>query len=457
MNTKLVPCVILTALAGFTLTFSLAASEPGSDKLAIEAKDYVREAVNPHIDEKREHSILCMVGDKPGEAFHVVEVLNPRIAIIADDLDTIRIKQSPADRLNKKYDNVEWIGWTKITATAIRVVRINYGNTIPVVREKVPSDWGASSVKPRILGTFRLTKESGKWRMEQTLELISKDEVVSEFLCGKSPEQEPEIDSNAMERDALAAFEQVIQARTSETISVLQTNGKESTTLEFHSPTTAASYIGSPIVERLNGYQCRVKISIKHDAERIVPIAGSGNPLLKSVTHSGIGIYTAPNDNGLEIKGLIPGGPAEKSGSLKIGDKIVSVAEGGPPWVWVKIETKKNMPLSSPAFKNGVYMMQGKAGSTVKLRVLPAGASDLSLIKEIDFVRGTYELMEDTTGGRVKISPNPNNGKWTPGSETVFVGVKTKSGWVFSSPALQFLENRAGDWVDRFLLKPKAN
>ena len=75
----------------------------------------------------------------------------------------------------------------------------------------------------------------------------------------------------------------------------------------------------------------------------------------------------------LEVKGgysvisdLVPGGPAASSGLLKLGDRIVAVAQGAGEPVDIM-----GMPPSQV-----VELIRGPKGSTVRLTIIPAGAGD---------------------------------------------------------------------------------
>ena len=87
------------------------------------------------------------------------------------------------------------------------------------------------------------------------------------------------------------------------------------------------------------------------------------------------------------VGGLVPGGPAARSGLLKPGDRIVAVAQGRGEPVNVM-----GLPPSQV-----VALIRGLKGSTVRLTIIPAGAND-SASKTISLVRDDIKL----AGGHAK-------------------------------------------------------
>ena len=74
----------------------------------------------------------------------------------------------------------------------------------------------------------------------------------------------------------------------------------------------------------------------------------------------GIGAALRADDGFTVVEKLIPGGPAEKDGRLKVKDKIVGVGQGASG----NVEDVVNMKLS-----NVVAKIRGKAGTIVRLQV----------------------------------------------------------------------------------------
>ena len=79
----------------------------------------------------------------------------------------------------------------------------------------------------------------------------------------------------------------------------------------------------------------------------------------------GIGAVLSSEDGYCVIKELVPGGPADLDGRLKVGDKIIGVAQGEGPF-----EDIVDMKL-----RNAVKKIRGPKNTLVRLQVIPAGSS----------------------------------------------------------------------------------
>ncbi|QIF03647.1 carboxy terminal-processing peptidase [Roseimicrobium sp. ORNL1] len=114
----------------------------------------------------------------------------------------------------------------------------------------------------------------------------------------------------------------------------------------------------------------------------------------------GIGALLSSKDNVAEIQGIVVGGPADKQGELKIGDRILAVGQGdtsGGTGDWVDIKYMKLQKI--------VEMIRGKDGSVVRLRVNPAGSEDPSETHIISIVRGEVELKEKLANAELIQTP----------------------------------------------------
>lgn len=115
----------------------------------------------------------------------------------------------------------------------------------------------------------------------------------------------------------------------------------------------------------------------------------------------GIGALLSSKDNIAEIQGIVVGGPADKQGELKLGDKILAVGQGETSGSkadeWVDIKYMKLQKI--------VEMIRGNVGTVVRLRVNPAGADDPSEVKVISIVRGPVELKEKLATGEFILTP----------------------------------------------------
>src|SRR3989442_10790586 len=98
----------------------------------------------------------------------------------------------------------------------------------------------------------------------------------------------------------------------------------------------------------------------------------------------GIGAMLRTEDGYAKIESLVPGGPAQVDGRLKVGDRITAVGQGTGDFVDVR-----DMRLDKV-----VEMIRGKKGSKVRLLVIPADAADPSKRKNVELVRDEIKLKD---------------------------------------------------------------
>lgn len=113
-----------------------------------------------------------------------------------------------------------------------------------------------------------------------------------------------------------------------------------------------------------------------------------------SLQLQGVGAQLTERDNYVTVVRIIPGGPAAKSQALKAGDRIVGVGEG---------KSGKMKDVIGWRLDDVVKMIRGRKGSTVRLRILPAGALPGSGEKTISLVRNTIELDAEHAHARVAL------------------------------------------------------
>ena len=98
----------------------------------------------------------------------------------------------------------------------------------------------------------------------------------------------------------------------------------------------------------------------------------------------GIGAMLRSEDGYAKIESLVPGGPAQTDGRLKVGDRISAVAQGSAAFNDVR-----DMRLDKV-----VEQIRGKKGTKVRLLVIPADAPDPSKHKMIELVRDEIKLKD---------------------------------------------------------------
>ncbi len=97
---------------------------------------------------------------------------------------------------------------------------------------------------------------------------------------------------------------------------------------------------------------------------------------------TGIGAVLSTEDGYTKIISLSTGGPADRDGRLKPGDKIIGVAQGEDEFVDC-IDMK---------LKKVVSMIRGPKGTKVRLRVIPADATDPAQRKNVELIRDEIKI-----------------------------------------------------------------
>ena len=115
----------------------------------------------------------------------------------------------------------------------------------------------------------------------------------------------------------------------------------------------------------------------------------------------GIGAVLSSEDGYCVIKELVPGGPADLDGRLKVGDKIVGVAQGEGHF-----EDIVDMKL-----RNAVKKIRGPKNTIVRLQVIPVGSSAGEL-REIQITRDEVKLSAQQASAT--IYDLPKSGKAEP-------------------------------------------
>src|SRR5213082_2176509 len=112
----------------------------------------------------------------------------------------------------------------------------------------------------------------------------------------------------------------------------------------------------------------------------------------------GIGAMLRSEDGYAKIESLVPGGPAQVDGRLKVGDRITAVAQGPADYVDVR-----EMRLDKV-----VDMIRGKKGSHVRLLVIQSDATDPSRRKNVELVRDEIKLKDQEARADIIIRKDEN-------------------------------------------------
>src|SRR5438309_1364722 len=112
----------------------------------------------------------------------------------------------------------------------------------------------------------------------------------------------------------------------------------------------------------------------------------------------GIGAMLRTEDGYAKIESLVPGGPAQVDGRLKVGDRITAVAQGSAEYVDVR-----EMRLDKV-----VEMIRGKKGTHVRLLAIPSDATDPSRRKNVELVRDEIKLKDQEARADIIIKKDEN-------------------------------------------------
>jgi carboxyl-terminal processing protease len=84
------------------------------------------------------------------------------------------------------------------------------------------------------------------------------------------------------------------------------------------------------------------------------------------LTRTGIGVSLDPDPLGLRVSALLPGGPAQRDGRLRVNDRIVAVAEENGPF-----HELDGLPMAQ-----ALGLIRGGKGALLRLRVAPSRGAD---------------------------------------------------------------------------------
>lgn len=102
-----------------------------------------------------------------------------------------------------------------------------------------------------------------------------------------------------------------------------------------------------------------------------------------SLNYEGIGAQLQQVDDYVTVMSIIEGGPAAAAGTLKVNDRITGVGQGKDGTITDVIGWRLD---------DVVQLIRGKAGTTVKLQVLPAGVAPGTPEKTLVFLRNKVNL-----------------------------------------------------------------
>jgi carboxyl-terminal processing protease len=108
--------------------------------------------------------------------------------------------------------------------------------------------------------------------------------------------------------------------------------------------------------------------------------------IMMRLSVDGIGTLLQPRDDYTVIREVVPGGPADKSGKIKVGDRIVGVAQGNGPFI----------DVMGWRIDDILPLIRGERNSTVRLDILPAYSGQDGKHATVSLVRQKISMEEQS-------------------------------------------------------------
>jgi carboxyl-terminal processing protease len=154
--------------------------------------------------------------------------------------------------------------------------------------------------------------------------------------------------------------------------------------------------------KRYEGYQNRLKklnnedvfqmfmnayaTAIEPHTNYLGPRSAENFDIMMRLSLDGIGAVLQSREDYTVIREIVPGGPADKSGKLKVGDRIVGVAQGNGPFT----------DVMGWRIDDVVQLVRGERNSTVRLDVLPGDTGQDGKHVTIPLVRQKISMEEQS-------------------------------------------------------------
>ncbi|MFL6675330.1 MAG: carboxy terminal-processing peptidase [Massilia sp.] len=126
--------------------------------------------------------------------------------------------------------------------------------------------------------------------------------------------------------------------------------------------------------------------SIEPHTNYLGPRAADNFDIAMRLSLEGIGAVLQARDDYTLVREVVPGGPADKSGKLKVGDRIVGVAQGSGPFT----------DVLGWRIDDVVQLVRGEKDSTVRLDVIPADAGPDGKHVAVSLVRKKINMEEQS-------------------------------------------------------------
>ena len=159
--------------------------------------------------------------------------------------------------------------------------------------------------------------------------------------------------------------------------------------------------------KRYEGYQSRLKklnnedvfqmfmnayaMAIEPHTNYLGPRSAENFDIAMRLSLDGIGAVLQSREDYTVIREIVPGGPADKSGKLKVGDRIVGVAQGNGAFT----------DVMGWRIDDVVQLVRGERNSTVRLDVLPADAGQDGKHTTVSIVRQKISMEEQSAKKKI--------------------------------------------------------
>ncbi|MDY0745752.1 carboxy terminal-processing peptidase [Paucibacter sp. R3-3] len=144
--------------------------------------------------------------------------------------------------------------------------------------------------------------------------------------------------------------------------------------------------------EAFQAFMNAYTMAIEPHTNYLGPRAAENFDIAMRLSLVGIGAVLTEIDGYVTIRELVAGGPASQSGQLKVGDRIVGVAQGadGPM-----------NDVVGQRLDDTVALIRGTVNSTVRLDILPADSGPDASNKTVSLVRNTIKVQDGAAKAKV--------------------------------------------------------
>ena len=122
------------------------------------------------------------------------------------------------------------------------------------------------------------------------------------------------------------------------------------------------------------------------------PVAATANRKLGDMV--GIGMVLDKKDGLITVRDVVTGSPADRSGDIGPGDRVVGVAQG---------RGRAMMDVIGWQLDDVIALMGGVPGSTIELDILPQGAQRGSRPRTVPLTRANIELDDQRVKGHIEL------------------------------------------------------